>query len=73
MGTYQSRKGSFVAPKWTTRIKKQAADALHGRRGDDECEKRKEIGKGCKHNCRQRCVKPKMRRPKAIQSALKTL
>lgn len=60
-------------PKMDYKNKKQAADALDGRRGDDECEKRKEIGKGRKHNCLQRCVKPKMRRPKAIQSALKTL
>ncbi|EEX70376.1 hypothetical protein GCWU000325_02417 [Alloprevotella tannerae ATCC 51259] len=60
-------------PKMGLRNKKQAAEALHGCRGDDECEKRKEIGKGRKHNCLQKCVKPKMRRPKAIQSALKTL
>lgn len=60
-------------PKMGLRNKKQAADALHGRHGDNECEKREGIWTGRKHNSLQRCVKPKMRRPKTIQSALKTL
>ena len=72
-GTYQSRKSLFVASQWALGMGKQVADARQGQFDDDACEKREGIGKGRKHNCLQRCVKPKMRRPKAIQSALKTL